>query len=209
MSEQENIRSFWKWFAANNHKYLFLHEVSEEAKEKLMSELLLRLHKFCDELYFEIGCHTDDNQLELIITADGNVDKFEKVEILVDSAPSLEDWKFIKFRQPHGPGFITEFEGSKFNPAKIIYIPLENKHQPELLGIYVCYAEYTEEERNKYLGATYIMLDTLLGEQVAAECIDYLEVISTPENIGQYQFGHLSDIGDLIKQKKNLSGKKI
>jgi hypothetical protein len=53
------------------------------------------------------------------------------------------------------------------------------------------------------------MLDTLLGEQVAAECIDYLEVISTPENIGQYQFGHLSDIGDFIKQKKNLTGKKI
>ena len=209
MSEEENIKSFWNWFTANNHKYLFLQDVAEVDKEKLMSELLLRLHAFCDELYFEIGSHIDDHQLELVITADGNIDNFGKVEMLVDSAPALKDWKFIKFRQPHEPGFITEFEGSKFNPDKIIYIPLENKHEPELLGIYVCYAEYTEEERNKYLSATYIMLDTLLGEKPAAESIDYLEVISTPENIGQYQFGHLCDIGEYIRERKNLSSREI
>jgi hypothetical protein len=209
MSEQENVRSFWDWFIANKHKYLFLRDVAEDAKEQLMSELLFKLHEFCDELYFEIGSHIDDHQLELVITADGNIDHFGKVEMLVDSAPSLEDWRFIKFRQPHEPGFITEFEGSKFNPDKIIYIPLENTHEPELLGIYVCYAEYTEEERNKYLSATYIMLDTLLGEKAAAESIDYLEVMSTPENIAQYQFGHLSDIGDYIKQKRKLTSREI
>lgn len=209
MSEQENIRLFWNWFVSNHHKYLFLHDVSEEAKEKLMSELLSRLHQFCDELYFEIGSHIDDYKLELVITADGNTENFGKVEILVDAAPALKDWKFIKFRQPHDTGFITEFEGSKFNPDKIIYIPLENHYEPELLGIYVCYAEFTEEERNKYLAATYIMLDTLLGEKPAAENIDYLEIIRTPENIGQYEFGHLIDIGEYIRQKKNLTGNMI
>ena len=57
MNDQEKIKFFWEWFQANNHKYLFLNDVSEDEKENLMNEFLSHLHEYCDELYFEMGGH--------------------------------------------------------------------------------------------------------------------------------------------------------
>lgn len=202
MNKQHKIKSFWTWFKENNHKYLFLSEISEDEKEALMDDFLSHLHEYSSDLYFEIGGHPDDEDVELIITAEGIREHFDKVELLVDSAPKIKSWTFIKFKQPHGPDFVTTYEGTKFDPDKIIFIPLENKNDPDLVGINVCYADLTEENRNKYANATYVVLDALLGEKSVACDIDFLEIINTPADISEYDFGHLSDIGDYIKRKK-------
>ena len=202
MSQQDKIESFWNWFKENNHKYLFLSDISEDEKENLMDDFLSHLHEYCDDLYFEIGGHPDDEDVELIITAEGVIEHFDKVELLIDSAPKIKNWNLIKFKQPHGPGFVTTYEGTKFDPDKIIFIPLENKKKPDLVGIQVCYPELTEENRNKYSNATYIVLDALIGEKSVACDIDFLEVINTPADISEFDFRHLSDIGEFIKERK-------
>jgi len=206
MDNAEKIKNFWNWFETNNHKYLFLDDISEEEKENLMNELLAHLHEYCDELYFEIGGDPDKRNLELIITAEGIRENFPKVEELINAAPRLKDWVFIKFKPALGPGFITDYEGTKFDPAKIIYIPLDNRNDQSLIGLNVCYPELNEDNREKYLFATYIMVDTLIGEKSAVEDIDYLNVINTPADIAEYNFMHLCDIGDYIKQKKHGGG---
>ena len=205
MIKQDKIKSFWDWFKVNNHKYLFLNDISEDEKEILMSDFLAQLHNYCKGLYFQIGGHPDNEDIELIITADGLKKNFDKVELLIYSAPKLKNWIFIKFKQPHGPGFVTIYEGTKFDPDKIIFIPLENKKNPDLIGIQVCYSDLTEENRNKYSNATYILLDALLGEKSVACDIDFLEIINTPTDISEYDFGHLSDIGLFIKERKKIA----
>lgn len=197
---------FWDWFEKNNKRYLFLNQIdSQETKDKLLDEFLKELHTYCDKLYFEIGGHPEDNNVELIITAEGNVNFFDKVEKLVISAPKIKDWVVIAFKQPMGKGFKTNYGGKEFDPSKIIFIPLNNKDKPEGVGLQVCYPDYIEEERDIFINGTYIALDCLIGEKSTTLDIDYLDVKKTPNDISKYDFRHLEDIGEFIEEKKNGS----
>ncbi len=202
MNTNELITNFWIWFEKNNQNYLFLNDVTEEEKDRLMDQLLMELHKYCDELYFEIGGHPEDETVDLVITAEGIIEHFPKVEQLIDLAPDLKDWRFIKFRPPHGSGFSTEYRGKNFKPDKIIFIPLNNKTDPSVVGIKVCYPDFSEDENDIFINGTYIMLDTLIGEKSTALNIDYLEVVMTPKDIADYNFLHLNDLEEYIKEKK-------
>jgi hypothetical protein len=205
-SKINKIEKFWIWFTENNKKFLFLNQIdSKEIKDKLLDEFLKELHEYCDKLYFEIGGHPEENNVELIISAEGNVDYFDQVEKLITSAPELKDWQIIAFKPPMGKGFKTNYRGKEFDPSKIIFIPLNHQDDPTLVGLKVCYPDYSDDERDIFINGTYIVIDTLIGEKSTALDINYLEVARTPENIKDYDFGHLENIKEFIEEKKNAS----
>lgn len=203
LSENQKAQNFWSWFENNQNKYLFLSDVDEEVKENLLDDFLEELQKFNEQLYFEIGGHPDDEKVELIISAEGNTDVFPAVEDLTACAPSFKNWEIIAFKPPMGKGFKMEFHGIKFDPETIIYVPLHSEANPNSIGINVCYPDFEESEKEIYLTGTFLILDTILGEKSAALDIDYLDAIKTPEDIAEYNFGHLSDIAEFIAEKKN------
>jgi hypothetical protein len=201
-TSKEKAREFWNWFQKNNSKYLFLNEVDEEEKNKLMGELLANLHNYCEHLYFEVGGHSQDDRIDLVITAEGIVKHFAKVEELVDAAPDLPTWRFIKFRQPHGAGIKAEFSGRIFDPEEIIFISLYSEEDPDGIGIQVCYPDFNEADRNVFVNGTYILLDSLIGERSVALDIEHLDVIKTPDDISEADYPRLSYLGQMIRERK-------
>ena len=203
MSEYKKIKSFWEWFEKNHRKYLFLNDTTDYAKQKLLDEFLFRLHKYDKNLYFIIGGNPGDERMELIITADGIVEYFNKVENIVKEAPKLTDWKITAFKPAMGSGFKTEFRGHEFDPGKIIFIPLSNKQNTRAVGLHICYPDYSKEEREIFVQGTYIIIDALIGEKAAALDIDYMDVMKTPANISDYHFRHLNELKEFIDEKKS------
>ena len=201
--KEQKANKFWDWFVANNKKYLFIGQVDRIEKENLVEEFIQKLHDFNDNLFFEMGGHPEAELVELIITAEGDKEFFGEVEYLVDKAPKIDNWEIIAFKPPMGIDFVTEYGGYKFDPKKTIFIPLHSEEEPTGVGIRVCYPEYNEEEKEIFINGTYLMLDVILGEKSVTLDIDYLNVIQTPENIGDIDFMHLSEIEQFIDNKKN------
>lgn len=202
-TSKEKAAEFWNWFSRNNHKYLFLGEIGDDEKNRMLDELLAHLHRYCEHLFFEIGGHPKDDHVDLIITAEGIAEHFDKVEELVDAAPVIKGWRFLKFRQPHGPGFRANYGGKVFDPDQIIFIPLYNEEIPEAIAIRVCYPDFTEEEKSVFINGTYITLDSLIGEKSVVQDVDYFDVVRTPEDISEDDYPRLSSIGQYIKERKH------
>ncbi len=193
---------FWKWFSDNQNKFSFINEVEEAERDNLLDEFITELHQFNENIYFEIGGDVDEDKKELIITAEGVEDYFEEVETLVSAAPEYKDWEVIAFKPPMGKGFITNYAGIEFDPEKIIFIPLENEEQPDAIGINVCYPDFDESDREVLMEGTYLMLDAIIGEKSTTLDINYMEITQTPENIGDLDFIHCSEIEEYIDDKK-------
>jgi len=205
LTEDEKAERFWSWFQKSQNRFLFLSDIDGEEKENLLDEFLTEIHKFNENVYFEIGGHKDDEKVELIISAEGDIDYFPVVEKLTELAPNFKNWKVIAFKPAMGTGFSLDYRDKKFDPEKIIFIPLNSKSNPESVGLNVCYPDFEESEEEIFVNGTYLILDTILGEKSTTMDIDYLKVIKTPENIADYNFGHLSDIAEHIAEKKTYA----
>ncbi|HVU97999.1 MAG TPA: hypothetical protein VHE34_22400 [Puia sp.] len=184
MTESKN---FWNWFTKNQTAYTFLASIDESVKEELLNNLLDQLHKYCDQLYFEIGGFPDEEQ-ELVITAEGNKDYFTKVEELVSDAPSINGWSFVAFKQPTRDQFNSKWGDIELNSQDIWFIPLESKISTEIgIRVYVPnYDQIRENESSKPLLLK--MIDTILGEKSFAEDLAYIEFesqVRDPEEDGQ------------------------
>ncbi|MFI5159440.1 MAG: hypothetical protein ACHQF4_11280 [Sphingobacteriales bacterium] len=200
------ISDFWNWFKENNHSYLFIDEVDEGIKEDLLEKLLDQLHLYCDHLYFELG-GTPGEEQELIITAEGDIDYFVKVESLVSEAPIIKNWTFIAFIPRREADNTLNFEDVELKPAEMWFMPLNSAAKPNDIGIRVCSPNYELIKDSKWLRpAIYKCLDILLGEKTFALDIDFIdtgEVPDQPEEQGMIQLADLPAF--VIWKKKQLN----
>ena len=177
----DTISQFWKWFQDNNKAYLFLDDVDEEVKEDLLNDLLEQLHKYCDQIYFEIGGDPDEDQ-ELIITAEGYEKYFGKVEELINAAPQISNWTFIAFKPPIPGHFKSKWDDLELNTEEMWFLPLINEENNDL-GIRVCLKNYDLIKDNEILTTLlYKMLDTILGEKSSALNIKYVDTDLQPDD---------------------------
>jgi len=198
------VNDFWNWFKANNAKFLGLNapDLTDEGKEKLLDEFLEHLHEYCDVLYFEIGGKHGGEQ-ELIVTAEGDAEYFDKVDELIAAAPVINNWIFTAFMQPGELPHTSVYEDVQLKPLEIYFLPLDSKNQPKSIGLRICLPNYELVKESNWLkAAVYKVLDHVLGEKVFALDIDYIEIKALPDNPEEKGMMELTDLPRFIKWKK-------
>jgi len=201
----QEISNFWNWFKDNSKQLAALNapNIDEDEKDHLLDAMLEVLHRYCDQLYFDIGGEHGEAQ-ELVITAEGNADYFDKVEELISAAPEIPGWSFIAFMPPRDLEYTSIFEDVELKPLEMWFLPLNNSKEPKSIGLRICLPNYELVANSKWLqAAVYKILDTALGEKVFALDIDYIEIKGMPPGKPE-DFGliELKDLSPFVKWKK-------
>lgn len=197
-----SAEEFWNWFKENEENYFSFHQQNEVTKEILIEHFLDKLHAFCDGLYFKMGGFPGEKQ-QLIITAEGDIDYFEKVEELVSAAPKFKDWDIIPFKPALEGEFIVEYEGIELDSSELWFLPMQNHEDPKQFGLILGIPNFDPEERDRYLGAAYQLLDTLIGEKTTTEDIHFLDLDLLPENPEEDGYLNVSELKRYIDWHKD------
>jgi len=193
---------FWNWFKDNNKAYTFLDSVDNVVKDKLLDEFEEKLHAYCDKLFFEMGGLPDEDQ-ELIITAEGNSDYFDKVEELINVAPQIDRWQFTALK-PAIPGHFKSTWGNiQLDTNDLWFLPLNSK-KPQGIAIRIYIKNHDLIKDDKHLTQlVWKMLDTILGEKSMAYDINYFDTDLQPDDPEAEDMYPILELPDYIRWVKS------
>jgi hypothetical protein len=174
--------SFWQWFAANQKRFQHLEKLGAEKAHEKLNEIVGQLKKYNPWFKALIGKY-DDATSELIITADGDIALFMKVEELVSKAPTLPGWRFTAHKPPMGFDEISiEMFDKVFNEHTVKFYPFIDESHPDMVSIAFTHKDYDEEEEEDFQVANSIYIQNALGELNAATKLDHYETGPEPED---------------------------
>lgn len=166
---------FWNWFVNNKDRFRRVFNNQQKA-HKFIDELVEQLETIHPSLKALAGPY-DDKQFELIITADGEIACFIKVEEAVASAPKFDDWIITAHKPAIGLDKIsTNMYGYDFSSDTMQFYPSIETEYPDEVNIVLVHKDYKEEENKEFQTGALIFLDNALGEINVATKIDSCEV---------------------------------
>ena len=111
--DKDALESFWTWFNDNQQSLRdgFLdtcipspaddQQAVLKKAQALMDQIFEAVQKY-DERLYPFGGIAADGKMELIITAEGQVDAFDSVRSLIAKAPNDEQWRFTALKPRMG-----------------------------------------------------------------------------------------------------------
>jgi hypothetical protein len=149
-------QTFWAWFESNEPALFDF----EKDRERTFDRLTAEMHKVHPSLTFEFG-PKENGHREFTISADGIREAFPKVEALYAAAPSLPQWRFLKFRQRRKPSDISY--GGVTVQARTVAVQV-NPDGPTRVDITVFFPRYPDAAERTYKTIMFLLLDDALGE---------------------------------------------
>ena len=159
---------FWKWFQKNEEGLFHF----EKDRERIFDELSIEMRKVSQDLTFEFGPVTGEGKREFVISAGGIKNAFPQVESLAESAPDLEKWIFVKYRQRREPLNDLEFGGVSIAANDVHFKMFQDG---EKVGIVLFFADQNEAQSDIYANIGYLMLDEALGELDIETKVGFIE----------------------------------
>lgn len=171
--------SFWKWFIKNEYRFKSVSNDTPKASA-FLDELLGELKPFNPWLKALAGPY-DDERFELIITADGDIALFYKVEELVQAAPAIKGWLITAHKPAIGIDKMRiDMHGHQFSSDNMSFYPLNDPNYPDEISIVLVHPDYKEEDKSNFQSGGMIFLENALGELNTVTKIDKYEVRATP-----------------------------
>lgn len=164
--------AFWEWFEDNKEAYF---DLDDSGRDKLFNQLEKKLHKVNRHLAFELSEGLVDGKREFIVSADGMVEAFDAVINLVGQAPDLPLFTIVAFRQPQEEEVSIEYGEIELS-WEDIFCTFEKDSDEVNLILYI--KGFTEDNEDEFVSASFILLDTIIGEYNAGMRIGEIEFTS-------------------------------
>jgi hypothetical protein len=173
---------FWTWFVKNIAAFKQLGKMPQEDAHQFLDIIIKELNKYNPWLKAVSGLY-DEITTELIITADGDVALFTKVQELIENAPVITGWRFTAHKPPVGLSnmAIRMFE-KDFNEETLHFYPIVEEEYPDEVSLVLTHKDYDEAEEEDFQTAMSIYVQNGLGEINAATQIDDLTFGAEPDD---------------------------
>ena len=174
-------KAFWDWFV--QHEAVFRQSGNDtETNLNFVEELVNKMKLFNPWLKALAGPFDKNKEkFELIITADGEISLFCKVEELVQKAPDIPHWIITAHKPPLGFEEIKlEVHGRNFNASNTHFYPVVYEEYPDEVNIMLTREDFNEEEDIRFQNAGMIFLENGLGEINVSTRIDHYETGPEP-----------------------------
>lgn len=148
------VDDFWYWFEYE-HAVLADPERAAEGQEAL-SYWLGRIDR---GLSFELD--TSKRRKRLVISADGNVQLFRRVELMVEQAPKVRGWKLVAFRQKTRRLTAVQVDPVVIDPETLFF---DLYRDGARIGVVFYLPEFLPEHQESYRLAAMRLLCQAVGE---------------------------------------------
>ncbi|WP_112663362.1 hypothetical protein [Microvirga flavescens] len=114
-----NSQTFWDWFTSHGNKLVIDSPERFNSPEWRASfdAMQDQLSKASPGLIAEMG--VDGDEMQLVISAGGDIEKFEAVIDLIDAAPEVAGWQIVPFRQRKPSDSTIVMGGVEAGPGNI------------------------------------------------------------------------------------------
>lgn len=181
-------QKFWNWFISYKTEL----EAIESSFDPRLEPLSKHLRLYHVDIVYEISLHNSKPR-ELIISGDGLKEMIPIVQNLIQAAPEIEGWKFIAFRPRKSDymDFKLDFGGMVIDPKRMWFFPITKDGYFDMI---IYHPDYSEQDKNSFIGGTYIILDMVLGEFDVMTKVRYMDFQALPEKKIQTKLLPLSEL---------------
>jgi hypothetical protein len=184
---------FWQWFEKKSARLMNF----ESDQEEIFDELADQMRQVHPDLTFEFG-PVIDGKREFVVSADGIRDAFPAVKSLVDAAPSLEEWIIIPFRPPKGTEFIIQIGDYSLGPEDVWF---SYEQDGDRIGLILYIKGLSRENEDAAAQASFILLDSGLGEYAVEEKIGFIERIALPDDPKVLDLHPFASIREIVENQ--------
>jgi len=180
-TKEETIKSyedFWNWFQINEKYFYKIVKQKGNIEKDFFEKLSSKLNEVKDGFYYLTGMF-DENTVELIFSAEGEIKNIVFVEELVNSAPKIDGWRFTALKPALEIVDVNiTMQSFEFNSENISFYSNDYSNYPDEIDITVIHNDINETNKTTVTNGTYIFLDNYLGELNFSTTIDTLTIIS-------------------------------
>ena len=176
-----SYEDFWSWFQTQQKSFFDTVKRGNDIEKNFFNKLSPKLKELKDGYYYLTGM-LDENTVELVLTADGDLKNIAFIEELVNAAPQMDGWKITALKPALSIENVNIRMGNyEFTADNIFFYANNDGNHPDEINISVIHNDLNKENFDQIDVGVGIFLDNFLGELNFVNQIDNYKLIAKHE----------------------------